>query len=84
MEYKYGHVEKVRAKRNFEVFRLDDAGELVGVVTIPKNCEGTVESMGWSSTEGSKTIYDILFKEGDKEIEVGIAEDEMELQLEFL
>lgn len=83
MEYRFEEVEKVTAKKDFEIFRHDDAGELVGVVTVPKGCKGIVESRGWSSTDKFKICYDVLFSEGDKKISVGIYEDDFELLLEI-
>lgn len=82
MEYKYKDVEKVTAKKDFEIFRHNDEGELVGVVTVPKGCKGAVESMGCSSATNFKISYDVLFTEGDKEISVGIYEDDFEIFLE--
>jgi hypothetical protein len=83
VEYKYENIENVVAKRDFEVFRNDENGELVGVVTVPKGCKGIVESMGWSSTDNFKVNYAIRFVEDDNEIEVGIYEEDMELYLEL-
>lgn len=81
MDYKY---ENVVAKRDFEVFRHDENGELIGIVTVPKGCKGIVESMGWSSTDDFRVNYAIRFVEDDNEIEVGIYEDDMELYLDIL
>jgi len=83
MEYKYGNVEKVTAKKDFEIFRHDGNGELVGVVTVPKGCKGVVELMGCSSETNFKISYDVLFSEGDKKISVGIYEDDFEVFLEI-
>jgi len=83
MEYKFEDVEKVNAKKDFEIFRHDDDGELVGVVTVPKGCKGIVESMGCSSTDNFKISYDVLFSEGNKEISVSIYEDDFEVLLEI-
>lgn len=83
MEYKYENAENVVAKRDFEVFRHDENGELVGVVTVPKGCKGVVESMGWSSVDNFRVSYEIRFIEDDNEIEVGIYEDDMELYLDI-
>jgi len=83
MEYKFEDVEKVTAKKDFEIFRHDNAGELVGVVTVPKGCKGVVESMGCSIATNFKISYDVLFSEGDKEISVGIYEDDFEVFLEI-
>jgi hypothetical protein len=83
LEYKYENVENVLAKRDFEVFRHDENGELIGVVTVPKGCKGVIESMGWSSVDNFRVSYEIRFIENDNEIEVGIYEDDMELYLEF-
>lgn len=83
MECKYENVEKVIAKKDFEVFRHDDDGELIGVVTVPKGCKGVIESMGWSSTDGFRNCYDILFTEDNNEISVGIHEEYFETLLEI-
>lgn len=83
MEYKYENVEKVIAKRDFEVFRHDDNGELVGVVTVPKGCKGIVESMGWSSTDNFRNCYDVMFSENDNDISVAIYEEDFETLLEI-
>lgn len=83
MEYKYENVENVVAKRDFEVFRHDENGELVGAVTVPKGCKGIVESMGWSSADNFRISYDIRFVEDDNEIDVAIYEENMELYLEM-
>lgn len=81
MEYKYEDVESVVATRDFEIFRHDGEGELVGVVTIPKGATGVVQSMGCNSTDNFKNHYDILFVSENNEIEVSIFEDAMELYL---
>lgn len=82
MKYKYG-CESVVAKRDFEVFRYDDEGELIGVVTVPKSCKGVVESMGRSSSDEFRNCYDILFVEGEKEISVAVYEEDFETLLEI-
>lgn len=83
MEYKYENIENVVAKREFEVFRHDENGELEGVVTVPKGCKGVVESMGCSSTDNFRVSYDIRLIEEDNEIDVAIYEEDMELYFEM-
>jgi len=83
VKYKYEDIENVVAKQDFEVFKHDENRELVGVVTIPKGCKGIVESMGCSSTDGFRISYDILFVEGETEINVAIYEENIELYLEI-
>lgn len=84
VQYKYENAENVVAKRDFEVFRYDENGEVVGVVTIPKGCKGVVELMGLSSTDDFRISYDIRFIEEETEIDVAIYEENMEMYLEFL
>ncbi|RKJ71341.1 hypothetical protein D7X33_22345 [Butyricicoccus sp. 1XD8-22] len=79
MKYKYEDRENVVAKQDFEVFRHDENGKLVGVVTIPKGCKGIVKSMGCSSTDNFRNSYDILFVEGETEINVAVYEENEEL-----
>lgn len=82
MEYKYEDIEKVEAKKDFNVYLHGDEGEIIKILIVKKGTKGIIESMGWSSTDGFRKSYDILFTEEDgNEIEVGIYEDKME---EFL
>lgn len=81
MEYKYEKVESVEAKTDFEVYKHDEDGEVIDTLVIPKGTKGVIESMGWSSTDGFKPHYGILFKTDETEIEVGLYEDKTE---EFL
>lgn len=83
MDYRYGNVENVIAKDDFEVFRYDDNQELLGVVTVLKGCKGIVESMGWSSTDSFRATYDVRFIEKDNEINVAIYEEDFEALLEI-
>jgi hypothetical protein len=84
MNCKYENVENVIAKNDFEVFRYDDNQELEGVVTVPKGCKGIVESMGWSSADNFRVSYDVLFIEGDNEVNVAIYEEDFDVLLEIV
>jgi hypothetical protein len=78
MEYKYENVENVEAKQDFEVYKHDEDGEVIGTLIIKKGTKGIVESMGFSSIDGFRPHYDILFTTDETEIEVGLYEDKME------
>lgn len=78
----YGKYTKVRAIREFQVFRIDDWGDLYGVVSIPEGCNGIIEARNISETEEGKVVYDILFTEGDTYISAGVDEEHFALYLE--
>lgn len=79
MKYKYENVETVEVKEDFDVWKHDDDGEVIDHILIKKGTKGVIESMGWSSADGFRPHYDILFTTEDfNEIEVGMYEDKME------
>lgn len=78
MEYKYENVESVEVKQDFEAYEHDDNGELVKTIIIKQGTKGFIASMGWSSSDGFRHLYEIAFDVDGEELEVGIYEDKME------
>lgn len=79
MEYKYEDVQNVEVKKEFEVYRYDeDTEELTGTFVIKEGTKGEIVSMGWSSSDGFRRNYDILFDIDGNEVEVNMYESKME------
>jgi hypothetical protein len=78
MKYKYDIDTKVTAKQDLKVFCNDDETGEERELIIPAGFVGTIESQGWSSIEGFRERYEVLFILGDSEEVVSFFLEDLE------
>lgn len=75
MDFKYSISEQVVSKRDFQLLLPDHTGELNRVVSVPKDCEGTVVSANGNHLVVS---YEVLFQKGGVKVSAPLTEEEMD------
>lgn len=78
MTYKYEIDTKVTAKQDLRVYCSDDETGEESELLIPAGFVGTIESQGWSSTEGFRERYEVLFILGGSEEVVSFFLEDLE------
>jgi hypothetical protein len=78
MEFKYEIDTRVKTSSELVIYHTDDESGEEYETVIPVGANGVIESHGWSSTEGFRPRYDVLFKLPDNEISVSFFEPDFE------
>lgn len=83
MKFKYADKKAVTVKEGISSFRQDETGEVVESLFIEAGIKGEVIGMGSSSTEDFAVQYDVLLATPEGNIELNVAEKNMESYFDF-
>jgi hypothetical protein len=80
-EFKHEEVGDVEVIEDFEAYKYDDDGDLIETVTVKQGTKGEIVSMGWSSSDGFRHCYDVVFQIDGEDQEISMYEDKLERHL---
>mgnify|MGYP000934292167 CR=1 FL=1 len=84
MSFKYEEIGNVEVKEDFEAYLYDeDTQELIKTINVPKGTKGEIVSMGYSSSDGFRHSYDVVFTIDGKDQEISMYEDKLERHLDL-
>lgn len=82
--FKFEHVQFVKTKKDIEVFKYDENGNIEDSLVIKSGTKGELVSMEMHVPEFYEPIYEIIFDTEKGEAEVVITESEFENYLSVI